>query len=90
MSMLQITSASKFGILHWFRHVVDNFNVKTNLICNQSLFQQTNIVKTQMHFLYVRTGEFPTLGIFSTSTKSDIKPIDYVRNFELRVRLVHC
>ena len=50
MSMLQITSASLFRILHWFIHVVDNFNVKTNLICNESLFQQTNMVKTQMHF----------------------------------------
>ena len=36
-----------------------------------------------MHILYVRTDEFLTLGIFSTSTKSDIKPIDYVRNFVL-------
>ena len=41
------------------------------------------MVKTQMHVLYVRTGEFPTLGIFSTSSKSDIKPIDYVHNFIL-------
>ena len=41
------------------------------------------MVKTQMHFLYVRTGQFPTLGIFSTSSKSDIKQIDYVRNFVL-------
>ena len=75
MSMLQIASASLSRILHWCVNVVDNFNVKTNLICNESLFQQTNMVKTQMHFLYVRTGEFPTLGIFSTSSKSDIKPI---------------
>ena len=50
MSMLQITSASSSRILHWFIHVVDNFNVKTNIICNESLFQQTNMVKTQMHF----------------------------------------
>ena len=64
MSMLQIRGASLSRILDWFIHVVDSFNVKTNLICNQSLFQQTNMVKTQMHFLYVRTGEFPTLGIF--------------------------
>ena len=63
--------------------VVDNFNVKTNLLCNVSLFQQTNMVKTQMHFLYVSTSEFSTLGTFSTSSKSDIKPIDYVRNFVL-------
>ena len=41
------------------------------------------MVTTQIHFLYVRTGEFPTLGIFSTSSKSDIKPIDYVSNFVL-------
>ena len=41
------------------------------------------MVKTQLHFLYVRTGEFPTLWIFSTSSKSDIKQIDYVRNFVL-------
>ena len=59
---------------------MDNFNVKTNLLCNVSLFQQTNMVKTQMHFLYVSTSEFSTLGTFSTSSKSDIKPIDYVRN----------
>ena len=62
--MLQITSTSSSRILHWFIHVVDKFNVKTNLICNESLFQQTNMVKTQMHFLYERTGEFPTIGIF--------------------------
>ena len=31
-------------------------------------------------FLYVSTSEFSTLGTFSTSSKSDIKPIDYVRN----------
>ena len=37
-------------VLLWFIHVVDNFNVKTNLICNVSLFQQTNMVRTQMHF----------------------------------------
>ena len=49
MSMLPITSASLSRILHWFIHVVDNFNVNTNLICNESLFQQTNRVKTQMH-----------------------------------------
>ena len=83
MSMLQITSTSSSRILHWFIHVVDKFNVKTNLICNESLSQQTNMVKTQMHFLYDRTGKFPTIGIFSTSSKSDIKPIDYVRNFVL-------
>ena len=50
MSTLQITSASKSRILHWFIHVVGNFNVKTNLECNESLFQQTNMVKIQMHF----------------------------------------
>ena len=50
MSILQITSASLSSILHWFMHVVDNFNVKTNLICNESLLQQTKMVKTQMHF----------------------------------------
>ena len=83
MSMLQITSASLSCIYHWFIHVVDNFNVKTNLLCNVSLFQQTNMVKTQMHFLYVSTSEFSTLRTFSTSSKSDIKPIDYVRNFVL-------
>ena len=49
MSMLQIASTSLSRILHWFIHVVDNFNVKTNLICNESLFQQTNMVKTRMH-----------------------------------------
>ena len=49
----------------------------------QITVQQTNMVKTPMHFLYVRTGQFPTLGIFSTSSKSDIKQIDYVRNFIL-------
>ena len=47
------------------------------------IIQQTNMVKTQMHFLYVRTGVFPTIGISYTSSKSDIKPIDYVRNFVL-------
>ena len=62
---------------------MDNFNVKTDLLCNVSLFQQTNMVKTQMHFLDVSTREFSTLGTFSTSSKSDIKPIDYVRNFVL-------
>ena len=50
MSMLQITSASKSRILHWFIHVLGNFNVKTNHICNESLFQQTNMVKTLMYF----------------------------------------
>ena len=53
MSMLQIASASLSHILHWFIHVVDNFNVKTNIICNESLFEQTNIVnivKTKMNF----------------------------------------
>ena len=53
--------------MHWVIRVfflVDNYNVKTNLICNESLFHQTNIVKTQMHCLYVRTGEFQTLWIF--------------------------
>ena len=49
MSILQITNASYSRILHWFIHVVDNINVKTNLICNESQFQQTNRVKTQMH-----------------------------------------
>ena len=52
MSMLQIVSESLSRILHWFIHVVDNFNLKSN----KSLFQQTNMVKTQMHFSYVRTG----------------------------------
>ena len=88
MSMLQITSASQSRILHRFIHVVDKFNVKNNLMCNESLFQQTNMVKIQMHFLYVRTGEFHTIGIFSTSRKSDIKPNDYVRNFVLDKHLV--
>ena len=83
MSMLQITSASLSRILHWFIHVVGNINVKTNLICNESLFQQSNMVKTQMYFLYVRTGECPALGIFSMLNKSDIKPINYVCNFAL-------
>ena len=41
------------------------------------------MVKTQMHLLYVSTSEFSTLGTFSTSSKSDVKPIDYVRNFVL-------
>ena len=50
MSTLQITSARLSRILHWFIHVVDNFNVKTNFICNESLFQQNNMVKTKMHF----------------------------------------
>ena len=75
--------ASLSRILHWLIHVVDNFNVKTNLLCNESMFQQTYMVKTQMHFLYVRTGEFPTLGIISSSSKSDIKPIDYACKFVL-------
>ena len=83
MSMLQITSASLSRILHRFIHVVDKFNVKTNLICNESLFQQTNMVKTRMHFLHVRTGKFHTIGIFSTSSKSDIKTNDYGHNFVL-------
>ena len=83
MSMLQITSASLSRILHWFIHVVDSLNKKTNLLCNESLFQQTNVVKKQMHFQYVRTGEFPTLEIFSSSSKSDIKPVDYVCKFVL-------
>ena len=34
-------------------------------------------------FLYVSTSKFSTLGTFSTSSKSDIKPIDYVCNFLL-------
>ena len=34
MRMLQITNASLSRILHWFIHVVDNFNAETNLICN--------------------------------------------------------
>ena len=46
MSMLQIASTSVSRILHWSMHVADNFNVKTNIICNESLFQQTNMVKT--------------------------------------------
>ena len=50
--------------LYVYFFLVDNYNVKTNLICNESLFHQTNIVKTQMHCLYVRTGEFQTLCIF--------------------------
>ena len=33
-----VTSASLSRILHWFMNVVDNFNVKTNLICNKSLY----------------------------------------------------
>ena len=49
MSILHITHESLSRILHWFIHVVDNFNVKTNLICNESLLQQANMVKTQMH-----------------------------------------
>ena len=49
LSVLQITNASYSRILHWFIHVEDNLNVKTNLICNESQFQQTNRVKTQMH-----------------------------------------
>ena len=67
----------------WFIHVVDNFNLKTKLLCNVSLSQQTNMVKTQMLFLYASTSEFFTIGTFSTSSKSDIKPIDYVGNFVL-------
>ena len=47
-----------------------NCNVKTNLICNESLFQQTDMVKYR--FVIFRTGEFPIFGIFSTSSKSDI------------------
>ena len=50
MSMLQITSASLPRILHWFIHEVENFNDKTNLTCNESLLQQTYMVKTQTHF----------------------------------------
>ena len=47
MSMLKIASTSLSRILHWPIHVVDNFNVKTSIICNESLFlQQTSIVKT--------------------------------------------
>ena len=81
MSILQITSASLSRILHWFIHVVDNFNVKTNLICNESLFQQTNMVKHRCIFIckYKRVSH---LRDFSTSSKSDIKPID-VHNFVL-------
>ena len=30
MSILQIVSASKCRILHWFIHVVDNFNIKNH------------------------------------------------------------
>ena len=37
-------------MLHWFIHVVDNLNVETNLIYNESLIHQTNMIKTQMHF----------------------------------------
>ena len=82
MSMLQITSTSLSHILHWFIHVVDNFNAKTSLICNESLFLQTYMIKTLMHFICnkIRVSH---LRDFSTSSKSDIKPIDYVRNFVL-------
>ena len=60
--MLPVTSASYYRLLHWFIQVVDNCNVKTKLICNETLFQQTNMVKTDS--VYVRTGELTTLGIF--------------------------
>ena len=49
LSMLKVTSLS--CIFHWFIHVVDNFNVTTNLICNKPLFQQTGMAKTQMHYM---------------------------------------
>ena len=64
MSMLNYKCVITSRILHWLIHVVDNFNVKTNLICKESPFQQTNMAKTQMHFLYVRTGEFRPKGFF--------------------------
>ena len=65
-------------MLHWFIHVVDNFNVETNLICNESLSHQTNMV----HFI-CKDRRVSHLRDFSTSSKSDIKLIDYVRNFVL-------
>ena len=39
--------------------------------------------KTQMRFYMYVQASFYTLGTFSTSSKSEIKPIDYVRNFVL-------
>ena len=69
-------------MLHWFIHVVDNFKVETNLICNKSLSHQTNMVKIQMHFI-CKDRRVTHLRDFSTSSKSDIKLIDYVRNFVL-------
>ena len=44
MSMLQGTIASQSRIFLWFIHVVDTINVKTNIIWNESLFQQTDMV----------------------------------------------
>ena len=70
MSMLPVTSASYSRILNWFIHVVDNCSEKINLICNESLFQffqQIDMVK-----VYGKTDKILILGIFSTSSKSDI------------------
>ena len=50
MSMLQIASTSLSRIWHWSIQytvdIVDNFNVKTYIVCNELLFKQTNMVKT--------------------------------------------
>ena len=62
-------------------HVVDNYKVKTNLICNESLFQQTDMDKKKDSF-NVKTGEFPTSGIFFYIKQiRHNKSIDYACEF---------
>ena len=79
LSRIRVTSASYFRILHWFIHKVDNCNVKTNLICNGSLCQQIDIVKTDS--VYVKTRDF-FWRPFVKQFRHIIKPIDYACIFK--------
>ena len=65
-------------------HVVDNFNVKASLICNESLFQRTDKVKNQIHYdIVLRQGSFPPRELFYIKQIRHIKRISYACKFVL-------
>ena len=77
--MLPVTRDSLSHILHWFKHVIDNCNLKTNLRCNESLFQQTKYGKKQIH--YVRMSRFPPMGFFRHQANMKYYTINYSYTF---------